>query len=94
MSHTSGFGYDFHDPTLSHLVVNQELAPLTSKDGSQLKAPLAYQPGTRWEYGISLGWIGKIIEKISGNNLNDFITEKVFSPLGMKDSTFDASTFD
>ena len=94
LSHTSGFGYDFHDPALSHLVVNQELAPLTSKDGSQLKAPLVYQPGTRWEYGISLGWIGKIIEKISGQNLNDFITEEVFLPLGMNDSTFDASTFD
>jgi CubicO group peptidase (beta-lactamase class C family) len=93
LTHTSGFGYDFHDPVLSHLVLNEEISSLTSKDGSQLNAPLVYQPGTRWEYGISLGWIGKIIEKISSKNLNDFITDEVFLPLGMNDSTFDAAKF-
>ena len=91
LTHTSGFGYDFHHETLSHLLVNKKIAGLADKEGKFLNTPLVEQPGKYWHYGIGLGWIGKFIEKLSETSLNDFMTKKIFTPLGMKDTSFDVS---
>jgi hypothetical protein len=40
-----------------------------SGDGGFLKAQLLFDPGTKWEYGISRDWLGKLVEKISGHSL-------------------------
>ena len=71
LTHTSGFGYDFHHQTLSHLLLQGEIADLLDKEGKFLNAPLIEQPGTYWHYGIGIGWLGKVIEKLSGQSLND-----------------------
>jgi CubicO group peptidase (beta-lactamase class C family) len=52
------------------------------------EAPLEFDPGDRWEYGISIDWIGKIIEEITGLSLEVYFRENIFEPLGMKDSGF------
>jgi CubicO group peptidase (beta-lactamase class C family) len=89
LAHTSGFAYDFHDPALTKLLADEKIAPLTDKAGAFIKVPLSYQPGTKWEYGVGLDWMGVIIEKISGQSLNAFIKESIFQPLGMNNSSFD-----
>ena len=91
LTHTSGFGYDFHHQTLSHLLLKGEIADLLDKEGKFLNAPLIEQPGTYWHYGIGIGWLGKVIEKLSGQSLNDFMTENVFEPLEMHETSFDIS---
>jgi methyl acetate hydrolase len=53
-----------------------------------LKAPLLFDPGTRWEYGISTDWLGKLVERMSGRSLEVYFREKIFDPLGMPDSFF------
>jgi CubicO group peptidase (beta-lactamase class C family) len=52
------------------------------------KLPLSFQPGEKWQYGLNSDLLGALIEIISGKNLQDFLTENIFQPLGMKDTYF------
>lgn len=49
---------------------------------------LAFEPGTRWDYGISADVLGGVIEKLSGMRYSDFLRENIFTPLGMNDTGF------
>ncbi len=50
--------------------------------------PLAEQPGTMWDYGHSTDVLGRVIEVVSGKPLYDFERERLFGPLGMKDTAY------
>lgn len=51
-------------------------------------APLAYQPGTVWEYSLAVDLLGRVVEKVSGQRLADFVAARLFRPLDMVDSGF------
>lgn len=55
------------------------------------QAPLAYQPGTVWEYSLAVDVLGRVVERASGQRLGDYLRERVFAPLGMADSGFSLS---
>ena len=50
--------------------------------------PLAFQPGTRWRYGLSIDVLGRLIEIWSGVSLDAFLRDRLFEPLGMVDAAF------
>jgi CubicO group peptidase (beta-lactamase class C family) len=50
--------------------------------------PLLFNPGDRWEYGLSVDVLGRLVEVISGKPLDQFLRERIFVPLGMKDTYF------
>lgn len=52
------------------------------------QAPLARQPATQWEYSLSTDVLGRVVERVSGQRLGDFLEERVFGPLQMEDSGF------
>ena len=52
------------------------------------KAPLAQQPGSHWEYSLSVDVQGRVIEAVTGKRLNDFMQERLFRPLKMTDTAF------
>ena len=52
------------------------------------KAPLAQQPGTAWEYSLSVDVQGRVVEAVSGKRLNDFMQERLFKPLKMTNTGF------
>lgn len=52
------------------------------------KAPLAHQPGRVWEYGVATDVLGRVVEAASGKRLADFLAERLFRPLGMRDTGF------
>ena len=52
------------------------------------KSPLAHQPGTTWEYGLAVDVLGRVIERVSGKRLGDFMEERLFKPLKMVDTGF------
>src|SRR5471032_314679 len=52
------------------------------------KLPLLYQPGTTWDYGFSVDVLGLVVEKITGKTLGAASDERVWSRLGMRDTTF------
>jgi CubicO group peptidase (beta-lactamase class C family) len=51
-------------------------------------APLVYQPGTTWEYSLSVDVLGRVVEKASGKRLSEFLDERLFKPLRMNDTAF------
>ena len=51
-------------------------------------APLARQPGTTWEYGLSVDVLGRVVEAVSGQRLEAFLDERLFRPLRMADTGF------
>ncbi len=53
------------------------------------KVPLLFQPGTTWEYGFSIDILGHIVEAVSGQTLGQFLKDRLWSPLGMADTSFD-----
>ncbi|MBZ5615739.1 MAG: beta-lactamase family protein [Acidobacteriia bacterium] len=89
LSHTSGFAYEFFDAKLHGYAATGAVPSLLQGDDAFLKAPLLFDPGTRWEYGISTDWLGKLIEKVSGQTLEDYFHQHIFQPLGMTDTFFD-----
>jgi CubicO group peptidase (beta-lactamase class C family) len=52
------------------------------------RLPLAYQPGTTWQYGVSTDVLGRVVEVASGMELDRFIAERICKPLGLSDTGF------
>ncbi len=50
--------------------------------------PLVAQPGTRFQYGLSVDVLGRVIEIVSGQSLADFLDQRLFRPLGMRETRF------
>ncbi|MEL0047421.1 MAG: serine hydrolase domain-containing protein [Gammaproteobacteria bacterium] len=88
ITHTSGFVYSIWNEDAFSL----QAKGLTAGVGSgrqMLNAPLAFQPGTDWEYGIGTDWLGYLVEQVSGQRLMGYFAEHIFKPLGMVDTTFE-----
>jgi CubicO group peptidase (beta-lactamase class C family) len=92
MSHTAGFTYGFIGNTPVDKMYQEkrvlQSASLQDMINKLATIPLLYQPGTRWVYSVSVDIQGYIVEKLSGQTLPDFMREKIFKPLGMKDTDF------
>jgi CubicO group peptidase (beta-lactamase class C family) len=88
LTHTSGFGYEFFNQNLSRYVAGGRVPSIRTGDRGFLNAPLLFDPGTKWEYGISTDWLGTLVEKISGQSLEEYFRQNIFAPLGMGDSFF------
>ncbi len=56
-----------------------------------IRMPLAFDPGDKWEYGVNTDWVGRLVEAMSGQTLDVYLREKIFGPLGMKDTGYVAS---
>ncbi|WP_245513392.1 serine hydrolase domain-containing protein [Enterovirga rhinocerotis] len=55
-------------------------------------APLAYEPGTVWQYSLSVDVLGRVVEKASGQRLGAFLEERLFKPLGMRETSFSVAS--
>ena len=92
MTHTAGLSYGFNpdDPVdklyqAEHVWRSGSLAEMSAKVA---RLPLAYQPGTRWLYSLSMDIQGAVIERLTGQSLPDFMQQHLFGPLGMVDTAF------
>ena len=88
LTHTAGFVYDVWNADLSRFVQATGLPPARSGKLIALTAPLAFEPGERWEYGINIDWAGRMVEAVSGQDLDAYMREHIFAPLGMHDTGF------
>jgi methyl acetate hydrolase len=88
LTHTSGLGYEFMNATLV-----RALGPDRPGPGSiaALNVPLLFDPGERWEYGISTDWAGLAIEAATGQALGEVLNAQLLGPLGMTDTAFTLS---
>lgn len=88
LTHTAGFGYDIWNSDLLRYQEKTGTPGITSCENKALTTPLTFDPGDRWDYGINIDWIGKAVERISGQKLGAYFRENIFEPLGMKDTVF------
>jgi methyl acetate hydrolase len=86
LTHTSGFVYDtwFADmlrweKESGTTIPPGTVAPLT---------PLMFEPGSRWQYGTSADWSGRLVETVSGLTLEEYFQKNILQPLGMHDTSF------
>jgi CubicO group peptidase (beta-lactamase class C family) len=92
MTHTAGLTYGtFGNSPVDKLYTDAQplAAPTPGEFVARLtKLPLAYQPGKKWMYSMSVDVQGYIVEKLSGKSLPQFMRERIFEPLGMRDTAF------
>ncbi len=95
LRHTSGFTYSFLGKSMVKDLYKEAFAGVDSSGMNNAefverlaKLPLAYQPGTTWEYGQATDVLGRLVEVISGQNLGEFVTERILKPLKMRDTGF------
>ena len=88
LTHTAGFGYDIWNANLLRYEEKTGTPSIISCENKALTMPLTFEPGARWDYGINIDWVGKVVERVSGQMLGAFFRENVFEPLGMKDTVF------
>lgn len=93
LTHTSGLTYGWEPDSYVDSIYNATGvigwdAPLADKVKQLAAIPLKYQPGTRWEYGLSIDVAGYLVEVISGMPFDKYLSVTVFEPLGMDDTGF------
>jgi CubicO group peptidase (beta-lactamase class C family) len=88
MTHTAGFAYNMWNGDMVQYLEKTGLPPVTTCKNDALKTPLMTDPGTRWEYGTNIDFVGKAIEAVSGKKLDAYLRDQVFVPLGMTDTGF------
>ncbi len=91
LTHTAGFAYEIWNPEVARYQAATGTPGITTCKNAALTTPLVFDPGDRWEYGISIDWVGKMVEAVSGQRLDRYLQENLFGPLGMKDTAFTIS---
>ncbi len=92
LTHTAGFGYSIWNGALHRLVSEGERPGPRAGTDDLLRAPLVFDPGDGWEYGINTDWLGRLVEEVSGRSLDVYLRERVFAPLGMTNTFFNVPT--
>lgn len=88
MTHTAGFAYDMWNGDLGKYLEKTGTPGIISCLNAALKTPVMSDPGTRWEYGTNIDFVGKAIEAVSGQKLDAYLRDNMFAPLGMNDTGF------
>jgi methyl acetate hydrolase len=88
LTHTAGFVYPWWNASFNRYVDDTGMPTTMSGKLAALNAPLGFDPGERWEYGINIDWAGRMVEKVSGQDLDSYMRANIFAPLGMHDSGF------
>ncbi len=96
LTHTSGLTYGFHHQHVTDALYRNGGFEWGSPTGLDLAEccdrwaalPLAFQPGSEWLYGVSTDVLGRVVEVIAGQTLDQFFRERIFDPLKMGDTGF------
>ncbi|WWC66068.1 uncharacterized protein I303_108690 [Kwoniella dejecticola CBS 10117] len=90
MSHSAGFTYMFAENVLSKWHAQNPSPSLFDPKATvkSLCTPFIYEPGTSWTYSTSIDWTGKLVERVSGLDLEEYFQKNLFAPCGIKTLTF------
>src|SRR3954463_5754773 len=88
MTHTAGFAYDMWNGDMVQYLEKTGTPGITTCQNAALKTPIMTDPGTRWEYGTNIDFVGKAVEAVSGKPLDAYLRDHMFAPLGMSDTGF------
>ncbi len=88
LTHTAGFVYSIWSEPMGQYEKATGTPFIGECKTAALLAPLMFEPGERWEYGINIDWVGRAVEAVSGQSLEIYFREHIFQPLGMADTGF------
>jgi len=88
LTHSAGFSYEIWNTDMQKVQAALEIPSVTECKNKALTLPLLFDPGEGWEYGINIDWAGKMIEKVSGQSLGQYLQHNIFDPLGMTSTAF------
>ena len=88
LTHSSGFVYDMWSDPMRRYMAASGVPGITSCKNAALNLPLAFDPGTAWDYGIGIDWAGKAVEAVTGQRLGAWLAATFFDPLGMTETGF------
>ncbi|WP_398470252.1 serine hydrolase domain-containing protein [Tardiphaga sp.] len=95
LRHTSGLTYGFQNRTNVDAAYRAQKIGEIEKAGTMAtmiadlaKIPLEFSPGDAWNYSVATDVVGYLVEKISGQPFEQFLQQRIFDPLGMKDTGF------
>ncbi|HEY1966903.1 MAG TPA: serine hydrolase domain-containing protein [Pseudonocardia sp.] len=96
LTHTSGLTYGFHHTHVTDAIYRAHGFEWGVPKGLDLAAateawaglPLAFQPGAEWNYSVSTDVLGRVVEVVSGQPLDEFLAGHILRPLGMTDTSF------
>lgn len=87
--HIGGFGYDFFNENYLRLATEHGQPSVITSSKASLMTPLLFDPGSKWEYGTNIDWVGQVVEGITDKRLGEVFAERIFKPLGMAGTTFE-----
>ena len=96
LTHTSGLTYGFHHAHPIDAMYRAAGFEWGTPPGLDLagcveqwaRLPLVFQPGSEWNYSVSSDVLGRLVEVVSGQPLDEFFNQRIFAPLGMNDTSF------
>jgi methyl acetate hydrolase len=88
-THTSGLTYEFWNTDMPRYMEATGALTILSGLTTSMNYPLLFEPGTRWDYGIGIDWLGRVVEKVDGRRIDRFCREEIFEPLRMPDTAFE-----
>jgi methyl acetate hydrolase len=88
LTHTAGFTYSIWSEPMTQYEKVTGTPFVGECKNATFSAPLEFDPGERWQYGINIDWVGKAVEAVSDQSLEIYFKEKIFAPLGMTDTGF------
>ncbi|WP_186293992.1 serine hydrolase domain-containing protein [Bradyrhizobium guangdongense] len=91
MTHTAGFCYDMWNGNMATYLEKTGTPGIITCLNAALKTPVMTDPGTRWEYGTNIDFVGKAVEAASGKKLDAYLRDNMFAPLGMTNTAFKIS---
>ncbi len=94
LTHTAGLTFGFYrahpvDALYREAGIQSSVAPdtdLKQTCEAYARLPLQFEPGTQWNYSVATNVLGRLVEVASGQDLDDFLAERIFAPLGMGDA--------
>src|SRR6267143_2051504 len=88
LTHTSGFTYSNWSDCIPQYEKATGMPDIAESRNGAFASPLEFDPGDRWQYGIGMDVVGKIIEAVSDESLEIYFREHIFEPLGMAKTGF------
>lgn len=88
-THTAGLPYEFWNDDVRRYMKATGHPTALAGTKAALNYPMVRDPGTGWDYGIGIDWLGMAVEVVDGRRIDDFCRQEIFEPLAMNDTVFE-----
>jgi len=88
LTHTAGFAYDIWNADIARYASETGIPAMRTGKLAAFNVPLVRDPGERWEYGVNIEMVGRMIEAASGLDLETYLQRHIVLPLGMRDTSY------